>query len=551
MENKEPEVIIEDKDYDSLLDKFENPTTSKPPKKKKSTGIKALIIAILCAVVLGTVVCLLIFVPQSSEITDSAKDGEAVKTGLNDKKEWQANVKTDKKGKINTNAGGQFTEKVPADIKTIELENNGGKLSIKSYTPTKKTKETDPETGDPVEKSEATEYTVVGYEDMALQSGVADEIASACSTLEFTKIVDKNGSSHLSDYGLDKPKAIAKVTYTDNTTATIKVGNAAPQNLGTYVMFGSGMEVFLCNSDSTKALLFTLCDLASLTINEAASDNDKNEFKYVTVNGVTMKPSKYTDQIENKYVLDDGSFADENEASLVSGAIRGLYATGVAAVNPTAAQISDFGLKNPKASIKADYPDIDVELIASKADKKGDCYLMEKDGKIVYKIASTSLPWLNTNREKLTDKYILHVKLSGLKGMQVESNGKKYDFDVKTTVTKTTDSEGEESESTNTVTKYMGNEIDEGYFETFLNNVSMLKYEKGKIKNSGTNCPLKIKYTYEKNRPADTLAFTKSGNQYVAILNGKAIGFVYRSYVEKLIDQPGKVAVDKEVKSFW
>lgn len=550
MENKEPEVIIENDSRDELLDKFETPVSSSK-KSGKSSGMKALIIALAAALALGGVLCFLLFAPQSSEISDKASDNGEVKTGVNNKKEWQTKVKTDKKGKVKASASGKFVEKYPNEITRIELENEGGKMTIKSYTPTKQSKETDPETGETKSETDTTEYTIVGFEKLDLQDGVPDEIANACANLEFKSVADADASSHLSDFGLDKPKAIAKVYYNDDTTATFKVGNNAPQNLGTYVMFGSGKDVFVCDTDTTNALLFKLTDLVSLTINTAASDSESSNPKSVTVNGINFKPNPDFDRIQNQYILDDGSFADDTEATQVTGAIRGLYAESVKAVNPTAAQLSELGLSKPKAEIKATYSDTVIELIASKPDSKGDCFLMEKSGSIVYKIASASIPWLNTTREKLTSDYVLNVKLSGLKQMSVTANGKTYDFDIKTTVTKTTDDEGNESESSDTKTKYNGKEIDEGYFETFFNNAALLKYSKGSAKASSASAPLTIKYTYEKSRKPDTIAFTKSGNAYVATLNGKAIGTVYKSYIEKLLEQPAKVAKDQEVKTFW
>ena len=549
MENKEPEIIIEN-ETDNLLDKFETPTSSAKPAKKKKSGAKALIISLIAALVLGGVVCLLIFLPQNNEITDKLSDGTSVKTGVNSNKEWQAEVKTDKNGKIKVNGSGSFFSKVPADITKMELKNSGGNLTINANTKKTKTKETDPKTGETTEETGETEYTIVGFETLELQTGAPDEVANACSNLEFKSVSDADASDHLADYGLDSPKAEAKVYFSDGTTATFKIGNDAPQNLGTYVMFGSGKEVYLCEKDAVKPFSFKITDLISLTINNSASDESSGEFKSLKLNDISISQNKEKDCIQNTYVLDDGKFADDNEASQVTGAIRGLYAESVEAVNPDSEQLKKLGLSSPKAHIKAVYPDIIVDLIASKPDSKGKCFLMETEGNIVYKIASASIPWVKTSREKLTSKYVLNANLSGLSKMSVTADGKTTDFDIKTTVSKTTDDKGEETESTETVAKYKGKELDQGYFQTFFDNASMLKYEEANV-NAGGTPKLTIKYTYSKSRKADTLTFRKSGNAYAAYLNGKAIGTVYRSYIEQLCNQPDQIIKDKEVKSFW
>lgn len=560
MSNKNEEissVVDNDKELDDILDKFETPEVSKASTKKKNGHIKGLVVVIAVAVALAGVGAALLFAPKEDAKTE-IKGPAAVKNEVKDNVH-EVEIKTDSNGKIKENGKGNLIEKVPADITKIKINNNRGDYEISSYTPKTKTNETDPTTGKVKEKTDATIYKIIGYEDFKLQDGVADEVANACSTLEFTSVSAENAADNLKDFGLDKPRATVTVTYTDKTKSVFKVGNDAAQNLGTYVMFGSGKTVFLCDKEKVSKFLLGINDFISHTINESASDASTSEFKTLTLSGskfsrsVTLKPNPDTKHVTaaNIMVSPIQTYADDSEASTVTGAVRGLMAKSVAKVNPSSSDLSNYGLANPYAKLHAEYSDITVNLLASKPNSKGDCFLMKDGGKVVYIIASASIPWVNTTEKKLISNYVFNPELSGLKNMSVSFKGKNYDFNIKTTTVKTTDDKGEENSTTETTTKYKGKNLDEGNFETFYKNVTLLtKAEKGNPSASGTPA-LTVKYTYSGSRNPDTVAFYKSGAKYIATVNSKSVGTVYANYIEKIISQSPQVADDKEVKTFW
>ena len=560
MNNKNEEissVVDNDKELDDILDKFETPEVSKASTKKKNGHIKGLVVVIAVAVALAGVGAALLFAPKEDAKTE-IKGPAAVKNEVKDNIH-EVEIKTDSNGKIKENGKGNLIEKVPADITKIKINNNRGDYEISSYTPKTKTNETDPTTGKVKEKTDATIYKIIGYEDFKLQDGVADEVANACSTLEFTSVSAENAADNLKDFGLDKPRATVTVTYTDKTKSVFKVGNDAAQNLGTYVMFGSGKTVFLCDKEKVSKFLLGINDYISHTINESASDASTSEFKTLTLSGskfsrsVTLKPNPDTKHVTaaNIMVSPIQTYADDSEASTVTGAVRGLMAKSVAKVNPSSSDLSNYGLANPYAKLHAEYSDTTVNLLASKPNSKGDCFLMKDGGKVVYIIASASIPWVNTTEKKLISNYVFNPELSGLKNMSVSFKGKNYDFNIKTTTVKTTDDKGEENSTTETTTKYKGKNLDEGNFETFYKNVTLLtKAEKGNPSASGTPA-LTVKYTYSGSRNPDTVAFYKSGAKYIATVNSKSVGTVYANYIEKIISQSPQVAEDKEVKTFW
>lgn len=557
-EIKNTEAVVEnDKEYEDILEKFENPEKTSAPAKKKNSHIKTLIVVIAAAVALAGIGAALLFAPQDKPDTEF-KGPASVKSNVNNNVH-EVKVKTNSDGKIKENGSGNFVEKVPADISKIHVKNNSGEYTITSYTPKIKTKETDPKTKKAKVKTDTTIYKLVGYESFKLQDGKADEIANACSTLKFNSVSAEDASSNLKDFGLDKPRAAVTVTYNDKTKAVFKVGNDAAQNLGTYVMFGSGKSVFLCDKDTVSKFLFGVSDYINLTITDNASTDTPGDLKSLTLSGtnfdrnVTLQPNPDTKHVAaaNILVSPVKTYADDTESSTVTGAIRGLMAKSVEAVKPDSSKLSKLGLSKPYAEISAKYTDKDFDLLASKPDSKGDCYIMKKGGNVVYIIASASIPWVNTSENKLISTYVFNPELSGLEQMSVKFKDKTFNFDIKTTTSKTTDDKGEESSTTNTTTSYNGKNLDEGNFETFYKNASLLTKADKKSSSASGAPALTIKYTYTSSRESDTVTFYKSGSKYIACVNSKPVGTVYSRYIEKLISQTPQAAKDKEVKTFW
>ncbi|MGN1137944.1 MAG: hypothetical protein ACI4RM_00725, partial [Ruminococcus sp.] len=160
------EVVIEDddKDFEEAVNSFENPTAVAKNKKKKN-GLTALVITLLVALALVGGILLVIFMPKGQGDEElEYTDGASIKTEVDDNNVWQIEAQTKDDGTIKTNGSGDLLTYVPADIKTMHVQNKKGSFTIESYTPTKTSKETDPETGEKVTTTEATQYTLVGLE---------------------------------------------------------------------------------------------------------------------------------------------------------------------------------------------------------------------------------------------------------------------------------------------------------------------------------------------------------------------------------------------------
>ena len=488
--------------------------------KKKKT----LIIVIIAAAVLVGVMLLLIFLPKGSGSDSSTVDeGVAMKTVTDKDGMHQAVVETEPNGEIKNNSYGTLIKNIPADIKTIHVENKKGTLDVISNTP----------------KGEATVYKLKGYEDYALQSGIPDKIANAAAKLDFSKVASQSGDKK-SEFGLDEPRATVTVTYNDKTKAKFIVGSDAPQSAGTYIQFGTEPTIYLCDTETVSAFDLGLNDFMDLNINKTADTTENNDASSIAISGsgfdseIVLKPNKDGKNAAS-FVMTapSGGYANESEASLISGGIRGLYAESVEMVDPSDDQLKKLGLLSPHAKITAVYPDVTVKLIGSKPDGDGKVYIMTDGGKVVYRLSSKKAAWTATSYEKLLSDYVISPKMDSLSGVTVKAD-KTYDFSLDTKTSTKTDDEGSETTSTTTTVQYNGKDVDLGKFTTYYDDLSLIKLSEKKSKSFSGSPEISVTYTYS-DGTTDKAEFYAAGNEfYTAVLNGKAVGSCYKADVVRI-----------------
>lgn len=493
---------------------------------------KLLLIIGIAAVLLIGLMFLLIFLPKSgSDDTATIDEGIAMEATTDSNGVHQVKIETDENGNIKNNSYGTLMDYVPAKISTIHVENTKGTLDIKSETPT-----------DDDGNSETTTYTIVGFEDYALQSGAPDEIASCAASIEFKKVASLKEEDS-AEFGFDEPRSTVTVNYTDNTKAVITVGDDAPQSAGTYIKFGDGDAIYLVESTAVSAFDYGLTDLMSLTINTSASDSSNSQASSISLSGsafsdeIVLEP--YTgDNVSASYRMTKPveCYANESECSKVDGAIRGLYAESVKMVNPSESQLSELGLAEPYAEVKAVYPDTTVDVLSSKPDSDGKVNVMLGGGNVVYVMASANLPWVSTSYEKLFSEYVLYPKMTSLSEISINNGDNTYDFELTSKEVTTTDDSGNETTSTNTTVKYQDKEIAIEDFSTFYDDLTLVKLADVKAENASGSPALSVTYKYSSDDSTDTVKYYLSdGERYVAEVNGTVAGHSQKAVINNLI----------------
>ena len=524
-----------------------NKKDDKKPTKLSKTA-KWFIIAAVAIVLITAIIVALVTLPATK--TDKEFDpGTPITLTVDESGEHQANVQLNSKGKLDNNSYGTLIEYTPSDIAKIEVENSSGTFTILAETP----RTINEETGE--EETDATIYTLVGFDDTALKTGGPDTIANDVASLTFNSVADPVGDK-ASDFGFDNPRAKVKTTYNDDTTATIIVGDEAPSQAGTYVMFGDSEVVYVVANDAVDGLLFSVLDLITLEINTAASTTENAEFETLTLKGeaygttIELRPND-DKAIDTTYkmIAPKNMFISEIEAANITGAVRGLSGTEALCVNPSSSQLSQYGLSSPYAELSAIYPDTSVNLRVSKP--QNDMVNIIADSNIIYSIEASRIPWIYTTLDKLTPDTVINPNFESLSSIEVTDSSGTYVFDITTKLESVDTTEGGQEEVTSTTARYNGKKLDSDNFYVFYQNICAME-NAGKANDSGSDTvALQIKLSYSTGRPTDTVTIYETGNtKYVAQLNGNIQSLVYKSYCTKFSQSVQDLIMGKTVGSF-
>ena len=517
--------LITDDALESFLNRENDEKSPKESKPKRGKGVIILIAAVLAVAAL-TVTLIMINKSPYPESGDSYVEAQ-LRSTVDEAGVHTVQAPTDSDGEPVQNGSGTLLNYIPANIERIEVSNPDGSFVINAHT----------------HEGEATEYSLEGYEDFDLQTGMPDNVANDSAALSFITIASTGG--RLGEFGLDSPRATVTVSYNDATKAVIRVGDEAPASAGVYVAFGSTEEVYLVSDEAVDSFLYKLTDFISLSVTDSAENVDDSTFTRLTLSGsrypesIVLEPNA-DEAIDCSYKLTSPikTFAAEYAAADIAGSVRGLYASEVAAIIGSDSGLTKFGLSESYAEVKAEYPDVTVNLRASEADEAGDVYLVNLSGnrRVIYKIQLGAVSWANSSLEALTPDTALSVKREALASITLDTDDISVKIDVDTKTQTVENDEGESEEVTTTEAYIGGERMSDESFTTLFQDLKALPCERSSVSASG-KALLTISYAYSTGRSADELVIYDGGSgKYPVTLNGTAIGTTSKSYAEKLIN---------------
>lgn len=524
-----------------------------------------IIIAGAALLLVVALILVLIFVPfGGGDDSPSEIDyGIDIELGVNADGLHTAQVQTNSKGEIENNSYGTLIDYVPAQIDKISMSTPEGNYTFLLSTPVDSEGETD-----------ATVYTLEGFEDFDLAATNPSLLASAVSSIGFTKVADLSGEN-AAEYGFDAPRAEATVYFNDDTHSVVRLGDDAPGGTYCYIQFGDNKTVYVAAIADMEPMLLKITDLFSTSINGDATSIADDSFDKITLGGTHLAEEIVIEANSDKalscyYVMSSHGNAPVNtvEGSEIVGSIKSLTADSVVCVNPDGAQLKEYGLDNPFATVKTSYTYTDtqydsegnevgseekilkVSLMASEADSDGFVYMMQEDGKLIYKISADSVAWATTDATQLKGEYVLNPSYSALETVTVKAGDKTYVFELSSKEVTETDEQGNETTTTQITVTYGGKAVDEDQFYVLYQDMALAELGgEDDGKNAGGEL-LSITYEYNTGRAKDTVIYRSTGTQKaVAELNGKAVGYVYKSYVTALSDNIKKLSEGKEIAS--
>lgn len=518
---------------------------------KKST--RNILIAVIGVVVLVGVLLAVIFLLPSGSSENNDVTTVTYPTDENGE-QYAVDSKGNKIPSIKDNNGNIISagvetlcEQGPLQLTEINVENEGGTFKIIADTKTVKATGDD---GEEVEKTEATVYTLVGFEDWDLQSGQPAAIANDISNLETTKIIDINGENP-AEFGLDKPRATVTAKFKDGTENKVIVGNDAPSDLGVYIMYGDKKTIYLVDNDSVDSFFFSPIDLISKEITPSSTDEESAEIVSMTLTGAQY-PEKIVivpndDETNDAYYKMTSPYEEPvnvTAGSNITGAIKGLTADSVVALNPSDSQLAKYGLDKPAATAVTEFSDVKYTMSASPAED-GAYYLYSKDKNIIYTVPAGKVTWAGYTYDDLKYEYILKPNTDYLSKLTITADGKTYSFDI---------SKEEKTDDEGNVTKTLkvkngDKEIKTEYFNTFYDNLTFNERKASASGYSASGKPvLTVEFAYNNGKAPDRVEYYSVGDRkLLAVVNGRADGIVYETYTNKIISDTPVIAKNERV----
>lgn len=117
------------------------------------------------------------------------------------------------------------------------------------------------------------DLAVVGYEDLLVAANRTENLASTLATVTAERLVAENPENP-ADYGLDTPRGVATVTYHDDSTAVLEVGDEDPLGEGVYFRLQGEPAVYLVDQEFADTVFQDPVYYISTTLISAPSVRD-------------------------------------------------------------------------------------------------------------------------------------------------------------------------------------------------------------------------------------------------------------------------------------
>ena len=500
---------------------------------------KNITVVIIAAVVVAALVGVMIFVLNIPDTEDSGISSDTLDILLYDK----TSIKPEE----------------------ITVKNSGGEYTLLGFDYTKELEELSKEMQDASEEESSQtslnrmreevssvsinmSYTMQGMEKLLLSKDATDALAYQCSYVTALQLIDKSGERY-KDFGLDKPRSVVKVTFSDNSQETLYVGKDAPNDMGVYFRTERNPNVYLVNSESISSFLVEKLQMFDKTITKKfdyKTDEDV-EIESISISGTGYEKPLEIDKepaisLVSKYKMRSPYIAPcaQEAAQSFGRTIYGLTGSFVAAADITDADKKKFGLDKPYMNIKVRASDdTSVGILVSEAEKDGSCYVMADSGKIIFKMTKSDVGgWYGVTEKKFRTIAFVYPNTDRMDKAVITAGGKTTVYDI---MHDRQENDLMQAFTITTVTSD-GNSVEYVDFNTLIKNIGGLGRTGVDItSDKGFEEVFKAELSYsgdDGEKIDDVLSIKKgSDGSYIVVINGRVEGYTDREYAETLIGQ--------------
>ncbi len=308
-------------------------------------------------------------------------------------------------------------------------------------------------------------YQLVGYTDISLSASNIEQLVGCATTLSGynkVKTVEK-----LADFGLEKPSISVSITYHDNTSATLLVGNETPDKYGYYARMQDGDEVVMINADTVSYFQLKKGQYAERNLIAAPTVKKDDANGTVVLKELTLKGGPGNENLSLRQVAaSDGqefSYANflitypykrmvDGTVATSLGSFTSLTADEGVVLHPTAADKAKYGFNDPYAILDVTlavqtaeeeeesstdgsnpefiyYNTATSKITVGSKDDNGNYYVMVDGNNAIYLVSALSLSAVAERTYVNTISNLLFLKkITELKQASIFTEGKTYDF---------------------------------------------------------------------------------------------------------------------------
>lgn len=381
-------------------------------------------------------------------------DKQAPTTGDGGTTSPDATVETPKIILLNK-AGDKETKGTP--MKQIDIENKDGNYTIR-YDETTKL------------------YHIVGYEDIFLNTEMLLTLRTHAETIEAIEQIED--VSNLAAFGLDKPQATATITYTDDSTARLFLGNTTPSETGYYGQLEGTEGVYIFESDAVSLFRFrsTAFVHTALSAPPSVKSDDKHGkalLKEVTFSGtahpipLVMRRSYYNDSEELtyfSYIISAPYLRCTTDAvSNALSQVQAIIAEQALILHPTAAEKEKMGFNKPLIDLKFTmaveteeenqsnsntpntespavdkndtpkiyYNSIDYHITIGSLDENGNYIAMVEGTDVIFLVSKEAYGFFfDRTYQNSVNEFLFFKSIEDLSRVSIQLNNASYSFDL-------------------------------------------------------------------------------------------------------------------------
>lgn len=310
----------------------------------------------------------------------------------------------------------------------------------------------------------ADAYTIDELEGLDQLTDSYSTLVSQYASLTATRLVEENPSD-LTKYGLDAPAMTVVVTYADDSTHQVRVGNALPTSDGYYTLVDDDNTVYAIGNSRYTAADKRLLDFVStqvIDVWQAPVDEDGNEtqtapvIEYLEIEGASFAEDGLFRMEAIDINSDDTSLAYSSGYRIVSPIeadfryrsdsegndqnaiyterLADFSAEHVADIHPDETALENYGFNDPYAVIRFSRDGEEhVWTVGNETPTTGGAegrYLMADDKPVVYVVSVANTPWLTADLENLFSTLMILPNINDVERVEITVGGLDYEIDI-------------------------------------------------------------------------------------------------------------------------